>query len=114
MARSSKPTIPLTTFNTIKEVHLKIVLKDEERFSYERHQVLIAPDPHAGHSGRYSVIHIQVETGQASMLGREIPLRLARQLASDFLVALGDNVNGTPAFCSGYAGTRKLYEHGQT
>lgn len=113
VARKTKPTIPLTTFHTIKEVHLKVVLKDERRFLYERHQVLIAPDPHSGCSGRYSVIHIQVETGQASMLGREVPLRHARQLTSDFLVSLGDNVDGTPAYCSGYTGTRKLYEHGQ-
>lgn len=102
----------LATFFTIREIHFKSICRNARTFAYEGHQVLIAPDPNAGKDGRYSVIHIQRETGKTRMLGRELPLPHARQLTSDFLRDLGENCDGSEAYIMGYAGDRKLYERG--
>jgi hypothetical protein len=45
------------------------------------HFTLIAPDPNAGRRHRYSVIRVDYQTGQATCLGREVPLKQAREIA---------------------------------
>lgn len=48
---------------------------------YARTIAMIAPDPMAGRKGRYSVIRIYSHTGQVVVIGRELPLGLARKVA---------------------------------
>ena len=48
---------------------------------YPRAIAMIAPDPDAGRKGRYSVIRIYSHTGQVVVIGRELPLGLARKVA---------------------------------
>lgn len=110
MSKSNKDNLPLAEFHSVREVHIKSIHRGN--FLYEGHQVLIALDPNAGKSGRYSIIHIHRETGQATMIGRELPLYSAGQLVSDFMRGLGENHDGSEAHTTGYSGTRKLYERG--
>jgi len=107
-----KPELPLATFFVVKEIHFKTLCRDWGTARFEGHQVILAPDPNAGRNGRYSVIHIESSTGQASMLGRELPLDHAQQITSDFLRDLGENYDGSEAFVTGFSGRRKLYERG--
>lgn len=43
--------------------------------------VLIAPDPRSGRKHVYSVIQVSYQTGQATCIGRELPLGDARRIA---------------------------------
>ena len=48
---------------------------------YARATAMIAPDPNAGKRNRYSVIRVYSHTGQVVVIGRELPLGLARRVA---------------------------------
>ena len=62
----------------VKEV---VSFEVEDSFEHKGHFTLIAPDPMAGRRSGYSVIRINYETGKTKVLGREVPLGLARKLA---------------------------------
>jgi len=62
----------------------QVVVHDETRSTDTDHRgrtVLICPDTNCGHRGRYSVITIDWRSGECRQIGRELPLRLAREVA---------------------------------
>lgn len=63
---------------TVKEVYNEIPKGAARRMGSF---VLVAPDPCSGRKHRYNVIRIEYRTGQATMIGCELPLWHARYVA---------------------------------
>lgn len=41
----------------------------------------IAPDPMSGRKGRYTVVELDLDSGRAICIGRELPKKLAKRIA---------------------------------
>ncbi len=75
--------LPIPTFYSVKETHSHNPDSGwTSTGSPHRHIVIIAPDPMAGRRHMYSVIRIFYKDGRAECIGRELPLKLARKIAT--------------------------------
>jgi len=87
--------LPIPKFLSVDECYLSISdIGDDE--GYVRFMAL---DPAAGHSGRYSVIELDLNSGKAICIGRELPKKYAKKMvrlgsAQMFYMEEQKNLNG--------------------
>jgi hypothetical protein len=74
----SKHALPLPLVFEVMEVFDH---HDPKALDHVGSFVLIAPDRMSGRRARYSVIRVDYQTGQATTIGRELSLKIARQVA---------------------------------
>lgn len=76
--KEAKARDELPYVRSVREVYS---YEDQGADHHVGHFIFLALDPMAGHKNRYSVIKVDYESGQAEVLGRELPLDHARKIA---------------------------------